>query len=559
LIAGPLSRARALALLGLIWAAIYLPALGTLEIKGEEGRRILPGVTMLETGHWIVPSVGGADYFSKPPLVNWAIAAAIHVSGRQDEWAARAPSALSVLALGGGTVWLLADWLGSGGALLAAIFMLTGIGMMEKGRLAEIEGMYISLSGLALVSWLALWRRTLLAPGDGRLVWLAWTVPWVFVGLGLLTKGPLHLVFFYAVVLGVLLAARRTGELWRWPHLAGVGLMLAIFAAWAVPYLHLAAPGRVGHVWTGQMANRFEIDEGFHPGSWALNIPRGLVNFVPWVVLLPMLWRRVPPGAAGDLAVATDMAILRGGRWALAACFLGVSLAPGGQPRYTLPLLVPASVLLALVCTRESEFGAMPKWLPVVWSRVVIVCLLIAGTAAGVAARFGVGGWRWLWASVLIAAGAWFIIQTWRLSMAGKSASPLLGVLSAAAMAMLTLDYAMGAVPRLLSKERLRPTAFRLNGLVFPAGPVYAYQPGFLPIFFYLHPSAHYFRNVKDLPDSAKYVLASEKDEPLVEKPLRARGFTVQRAVTLEQPSRGTWCLLRLEPEASLPGGHRRL
>ncbi|PYI87251.1 MAG: hypothetical protein DMF03_13850, partial [Verrucomicrobia bacterium] len=35
----------------LVWAAIYLPALGSLEIKGEEGRRILPAITMLQSGN----------------------------------------------------------------------------------------------------------------------------------------------------------------------------------------------------------------------------------------------------------------------------------------------------------------------------------------------------------------------------------------------------------------------------------------------------------------------------------------------------------------------------
>jgi 4-amino-4-deoxy-L-arabinose transferase-like glycosyltransferase len=546
LIAAHISRVRALALLGLIWAAIYLPALGTLEIKGEEGRRILPGITMLETGNWIVPSVGGVDYFSKPPLINWAIAAAIRVSGRRDEWAARAPSAFCVLALGAGTVWLLADWLGAGGALLAAIFMLTGIGMMEKGRLAEIEAMYISLSGLALVSWLALWRRARLAPDDRRLVWLAWTVPWVFLGLGLLAKGPLHLVFFYAIAAGVLLAARRPGELWNWPHLAGVVLMLAIFAAWAVPYLHLAALGRVSHVWTGQMANRFEIDEGFRPGPWALNIPRGLVNFVPWVVLLPLLWRRLPAVVAGDLAAATDMAILRGGRWAVAACFLVVSLAPGSLPRYTLPLLVPASVLLALACTREPVFGALPKWLPLIWARMLVFFLVLAAVGGTAAAKAAGGGWEWV-------AVACLMVACTLLGMEWTSRTiPRLAVSSAVLMAVITLDYAVFAVPRLLSKERLRPTAFRLNALVGDAGLVYAYQPGFLPIFFYLHPSAQYFRRVEDLPVSANYVLVYEKDDPLVERRLPARGFTVRRAVTLAHLSRGTWYLLRLDHAASL-------
>ena len=46
--------ARWLLIILALWAAIYLPALGSLEIKGEEGRRILPAVSMLETGNYLV-------------------------------------------------------------------------------------------------------------------------------------------------------------------------------------------------------------------------------------------------------------------------------------------------------------------------------------------------------------------------------------------------------------------------------------------------------------------------------------------------------------------------
>ena len=77
-----MSRATNLLLVVVCWTAIYLPALGTLEIKGEEGRRILPAVTMLETGNWLVPQVGSEPYFRKPPLVNWLVAASFKVMGR---------------------------------------------------------------------------------------------------------------------------------------------------------------------------------------------------------------------------------------------------------------------------------------------------------------------------------------------------------------------------------------------------------------------------------------------------------------------------------------------
>src|SRR5437879_813118 len=44
-----------------VWAAIYLPALGSFEIRGEEGRRILPAVSMLESGNYVVPQDTGTS------------------------------------------------------------------------------------------------------------------------------------------------------------------------------------------------------------------------------------------------------------------------------------------------------------------------------------------------------------------------------------------------------------------------------------------------------------------------------------------------------------------
>src|SRR3954449_4181584 len=94
-----MSRPVSFALVILCWAAIYLPGLGSLEIKGEEGRRILPAVTMLETGNYLVPQVGSEPYFRKPPLVNWLAASLVKRTGSRNEWTARLPSVLCVLAV----------------------------------------------------------------------------------------------------------------------------------------------------------------------------------------------------------------------------------------------------------------------------------------------------------------------------------------------------------------------------------------------------------------------------------------------------------------------------
>src|SRR5438094_10281130 len=139
----------------LVWAAIYLPALGSHEIKGEEGRRILPAIRMIETGDYIVPRMGSATYFRKPPLANWLVAASFKILGVRNEWTARLPSALSVLAVAIAFVTVAGASLGPRGSIIAALIWMTNIGIIEKGRLIEIEALYVSVLGLAIIFWLS--------------------------------------------------------------------------------------------------------------------------------------------------------------------------------------------------------------------------------------------------------------------------------------------------------------------------------------------------------------------------------------------------------------------
>ena len=108
------SRAGSLVIVMAVWAALYFPALGSLAIKGEEGRRILPGITMLQTGNYLVPQVGGETYFRKPPLINWLVAASFKIFGRQNEWTARMPSVIFVLLVALSFVTVARVSLGSG-------------------------------------------------------------------------------------------------------------------------------------------------------------------------------------------------------------------------------------------------------------------------------------------------------------------------------------------------------------------------------------------------------------------------------------------------------------
>ncbi|MBA3881390.1 MAG: glycosyltransferase family 39 protein [Chthoniobacterales bacterium] len=439
--------ARRLIVILLIWAAIYLPGLGTLEIKGEEGRRILPAVAMLQTGNYIVPQVGSDPYFSKPPLANWLVAASFSVFGKRNEWAARLPSALCVLGVALAFIAVGSAALGTNGSLAAALIWLTNFGIIEKGRLIEIEALYASLTGIAIVYWLSFWR-------ERRPQWLTWTLPWVFLGLAMLAKGPLHVVFFYAVVIGVLYRTGELRDLFNTAHLLGIIVMVAIFAAWAIPCLQLAEESNVAHAWSRQFSGRLS-GEDFNLLGWLMNIPRGLAYFLPWTILLAFM-------SSARFAGERDAGMASGLAWGIALSFITVSLVPGALPRYTMPLLAAAAWLVAMLITAETF--DLPAWLrPRPMARIPLELRVPAFVAAAVCLAIAV--------------------------------------------------YAFAAMPFLKKRQKVRNIAAQINAALTPGQPLYAIDPDYQPSLFYVRDPIIYVPRVLDLPPEAREVLVQARDE----------------------------------------------
>ena len=437
-----MSRLASFSVVILCWAAIYLPGLGSLEIKGEEGRRILPAVTMLDTGNYLVPKVGSEPYFRKPPLVNWLVAASFKVTGLRNEWTARFPSALCVLAVALAFLTVARAALGPKGSLIAALIWLANFGMIEKGRLIEIEALYVSLVGLALIFWLSWWRQN-------RSTWLTWTVPWIFLGLGLLAKGPLHLFFFYAVVIAVLYRQRELRKLFGIPHITGLLLMTGIFAAWAIPYWEVMRDANVAQNWSAQLTGRLSGDD-FKLGNWLLNIPRGLAYFLPWTLLLPLV-------AKTRWATNSDRDFARAVGWGAALPFLLVNFLPGALPRYSMPALVPACWLMAMTLAAEEV-----RW---------------RGKIFDARTRFR------LVLSTAIAAG------------------------------ILLCLYGVAVVPALQRRSKVKPIAAQIDRRVPDSEPLYALDPDYQPFLFYVRSRLIYVDRLDEVPISARYLLIQPERE----------------------------------------------
>lgn len=513
-----LTRFRAILFIVLLWAGIYLPGLGSLQLNHEEPRRALPALHMLASGDWLVPRVGSDPYLRKPPLLNWLIALSCKLLGRPSEWAVRLPSALATLALaiaivalGGGR------WLGLEGGLIAGIFFLTNITMVENGRLAELEALYIALTGIALVFWMTAWRL-----GLGS--WQLWLLPAPFLALGMLTKGPTHLLFYYGIILPVLVLGRDARSLRHPAHCISLVVVLGAMLCWAIPCslaVNSHEPTGVWRFWWYQLSSRATGDsnEDFSLLKWLLNGPQTLKNYLPWTLLLPILWRKQ---AIARLAGTTDsgprdLALFRGARWGMVATTIVMVLLPNGSPRYIYPLIVVPCLLLGRALTVDAGLGS-PAWLPKIWSRVNLLLLTIV-TGGIFAMPIVARGDRWtlLWTCLvaILACCVWVFTLAKSARRPGPirsiTESSLTGhaITSAAATALAMMVFALVIVPRIDSAKARRSrevaAAFRE---ALPAGAqLWILEDQYRPFWYYLEPNVRYFHRLADLPPDARYIL----------------------------------------------------
>ncbi len=423
-----------------LWAVTYLAFLGSSELRSEEGHRVLPAVQMLDSGNYLVPYIGAAPYLSKPPLVNWVVAGSFRLFGVRNDWTARLPSPLFLLSVALFLLTFARRLFGRRGSIAAAFTWLTILGLVEKGRMIEIEAIYVSIFAIALILWLVWWQ-------EKRSSWLTFTVPWIFLGLGLLTKGPTHVLFFYVLVCAILWRTRRLRELLHPSHLFGILLMLTIFFAWAVPYfraLHWHSPMEA---WSRETTAAFHGEEG-RMENWSLNFPRGFAYFLPWLILVPFV-------RLNKITEALAREVVRGLICGSALLFVVVLLIPGTLPRYVLPLAAP-------------------------------FCWII-----GVAVSYDAFDWN---------------VRLGKLRLA----VPALLVASLLAVSVLagTVIFPLRSATFLRRHEYLKGIAAQINALVPPNETLYAVNPPYQPYFFYLRPSINYLHNLDEVPRNARYLLA---------------------------------------------------
>jgi 4-amino-4-deoxy-L-arabinose transferase-like glycosyltransferase len=311
---------------------------------------------MFERGDWITPTLGGHNWFEKPALLFWLEIASFSIFG-VSEWSARIGPAIFGLGTVAG-LWLLGksysktegqkphtdfgNWL----ALIAA----STLGIIVFSRGASFDIMVTFPMTAALVSFFFYDR-------SGKFIPLMSF--YFFIGVAVLAKGLIGIVFPYAIVVFYFVLSRRipsrslfVSSFW------GTLLAAAVAAVWYVPmYLRhgweFVDEFFLQHHFQRFTSNKYQHPQPFYFFFWVLPLMT-----LPWMPLFAAaVWksvRSISHSPSRPLACPSCPLLLFSFSWLLVPLVF-FSLSGSKLPGYILPAVPPAAIITALFISKLIE------------------------------------------------------------------------------------------------------------------------------------------------------------------------------------------------------------
>ena len=325
-----------------------MPLLGPDEPRYSQVAR-----EMFERGDWITPTLGGFNWFEKPALLYWLQIASYKLFG-VSEFAARFGSAL----FGIGTIvvlWVLGrgvrpeDGQGRDFANWLALIAASTVGIVAFAHGASFDIILTFPITAALVCFYIYDLR-------GRIGYLVGF--YFFIGLALLAKGLVGIIFPFAIVGLYQLIS------WKFPRRElifsffwGTALSIAIAAMWYVPMYLRHGYGFIDeffiqHHFQRYTSNKYQHPQPFYFFLWVLPLMT-----IPWTpFFIAALWKliRRPPLEQDPRSGLRRFAIV----WlVLPVAFF--SFSGSKLPGYVLPAL-PAAIILT--ADYVFDFIAVKPW-----------------------------------------------------------------------------------------------------------------------------------------------------------------------------------------------------
>ncbi len=500
----PWSLLKLLLLASLLWGAEYVRR----DLwEPDEARFALVSQEMRAGSHWLVPHRQGEFYSHKPPLMFWLTNAfGLLTGGDIGRVAPRLPSFLGAVA----SLWVVGRlatlWFTPAAGRLAPLLLASSFLFWNKGGFGQIDMLLCGLEMLALYHLFtadaATWRRKL-------------PLAYLFMGLGVLAKGPVGLIVPLGAYAAATLAAREPSGLPKSHWLWGPLIALALPGLWlALIWWQGAPPGFFEELLFKQNIGRIAGEFGGHRKPIYYFLQYFPIDFLPWTLLLPLSiasLRRVP-----SLFAARRRLIA----WILFVVVF-FSLSASKRNLYILAAYPAAAMLVAGGAEHWALTGL--RWVKASMGAVTGSCAILGASMVVGSLLPGLpfASETLLPGGLALLAGGWLSWRRWCLTP--HSAAGLHGfALTTLILFACTGGLVFPALNPLKTPQALVPPAqahlnpqdrmimYRMNGEIFS---LYADRMGFMA-----HTDEELLRFLRDAPQPRHLVVALERDVPALEQ-----------------------------------------
>lgn len=374
---------------------VYFFGLNVPLLGPDEPRYAQVAREMFERGDWITTTLGGFHWFEKPALLYWYQIAAYHIFG-VNEFAARFGSALSGL----GTVlslWLLARFAFPQNSINSlnspnfpdrlALITASSLGLIVFSRGASFDIILTFPITAAMSAFFVYDSRE----RAGKTSLLPLAIFYIFVGVSLLAKGLIGIVFPYAIVgFYYVLMRRIPSAKFLFSVVWGTFLAATVAAVWYLPMYLVNGWEFIDEFFIQHHFQRYTSNKYLHPQPFYFFFLVLPLMTLPWLpFFLAKLWqmfRRLFSRTSTETAGAKfSPAEVFAFAW-LAVPLLFFSFSGSKLPGYILPALPPC-VILAAMCV-DKFIAENLRRVGLIRSAAVATLVIVVGLIIFVLPRY---------------------------------------------------------------------------------------------------------------------------------------------------------------------------
>ena len=340
----------------------------------DESRFASASKNMLETSDYIDIEIEGVKRYKKPIGIYWAQVASNMIFGEPPYdkiWIYRLPSLLSIFICIISIFYVTRKLFNDDVAKLSCLFLIFSFLTISEIHQAKSDGLLllcVTICNLILLNYLSEGRRN----PNIREIFLFW----VFLSLGIMTKGPIILVFVVFPILFYSIFQKSNELIKYFKSFFGYVILFVI----VVPWFYMISLKSSGEFWHESLGHDLfskivsgQESHGFYPGYYSLLI---FIFLWPASIFLP------------DIISLFIKMIKKKVKISNVNLFLGISFLgpfliyefiPTKLPHYVLPTYIPVTILISDYLIKNfntKKFIFSKKKLPLVLLTPILISFI---------------------------------------------------------------------------------------------------------------------------------------------------------------------------------------